>query len=482
VWVSTLTQLSTLALRLAGTLAVASAAAGSEAAGTGAQPVDVQTVELISEGQLHAWLIVPSEVAPTDTRWLTIRFVNTGGDLVHVRNASYRIERLDFDLATGQQVSRSSLGSGNTYDLFSFAWHEPRQGPIRISLDAKQVHEVVDGPSEYATVLLGLDRTTDIRVEAAVHLSIDFGEAEARTPDTGVRFSFIYRAPDDADFNTMRNELRRLLTEPPEPENRVPWRLHAMLDCPAVTEGIEPLAFLKSVEHPNGSHYLFREPILDFLATTFGQHDDVVQFMLRRLRAKEMLCVRDLLGSPGIWDPSFIQPLVDIHEDDQTVYGFEDAALRILHAHRQDWTADESIPGRLSAAVVRRGQIWLAPEADRQSDEVLRALPSTYELLGMTGDPTVINLIRPGLDDQREVRERGPRYALYAPEVLPPLRVCDAALDAILTIRHGEARLGYPSQELASFRHERDFLKLDEQFISMRDEMIANMTAALDAD
>src|SRR5262249_15503563 len=101
--------------------------------------------------------------------------------------------------------------------------------------------------------------------------------------------------------------------------------------------------------------------------------------------------------------------------------------------------------------------------------------------LGQTRDPDGVALLRPALEDTR-ARRSTRRMHLAGGLRLPQLRVCDTALDAILTILDGSPDPAYKKAEFDAKVWRRDRGDLDEAANDARNGMIADLKKRLASD
>jgi len=177
------------------------------------------------------------------------------------------------------------------------------------------------------------------------------------------------------------------------------------------------------------------------------------------------------VGDEEIWDKTFIKPLVRLLESDYYKYRY---ALTVLHKHRVDWKSDQALARQLSAAVRKA-----YPEVESKDLVDFDRWVSGAEDLGLTGDRKMIQLLSPALDDKRELH--APTDGLVGLQARKePLRVCEVALESILTILDGEPDDAYAkagSKEILARRQ-----NTAAEWTALRDRMIADLKLRLKGD
>jgi hypothetical protein len=110
----------------------------------------------------------------------------------------------------------------------------------------------------------------------------------------------------------------------------------------------------------------------------------------------------------------------------------------------------------------------------RLKEKELDRWAMAVEHLSMTGDPSAIALLRPFLDDKRAFRTTKLLSLAFGYRV-PPLRVCDVSLDAILALLDGSPDAAY--RKAGPLPIGRD--NLDASYGDLRDRMIADLKERL---
>lgn len=414
-------------------LALLLCAGAAAAAGQAKDPLE-PVAEVRGPGLVVRLKVLP-RASLANAGWLALEFENTAQGPVTVQNASYRIESERLRPQTGERLASGGLASGNTYDLFPDAWKTRPVSPI--VLRPKEVRRVSRQPSDYASALLGLAPKDGWRVRARFHLHVDLqGGGRVTTAEQGAPFEFDWIHPDEGGFAAMRGRLAKLLQEPGQEVATHTYLLGALLRVEAVGAAVPRDDLLAALAKRKGP-FDGRGEVAEHLARHHGKDQAVLAFVRDCLKAGDPATTDYDLGA-GLWDRSFVEPLVRLYESDAA--GRHMYLLATLHAHRADWPEGAGFPARLSKVVRRHTPLLERKVAELKDDQL-----STWALgvhdLGLTGDRSAIALLRPALDDRRAFRKASDFASL--PGTPPPLRVCDCALDAILTLLDGGPHEAY---------------------------------------
>jgi hypothetical protein len=117
-------------------------------------------------------------------------------------------------------------------------------------------------------------------------------------------------------------------------------------------------------------------------------------------------------------------------------------ALAVLSEHHADWPAELDIPARLSRRVVAQSRVLGKNLADLEGNDLTVYWVADARNLALTRDPQVVPLLRPFLDCRKRVVD----LSLWSAPLTypgPALRVCDVALEAILTLRGEDLPTAY---------------------------------------
>jgi hypothetical protein len=386
-----------------------------------------RTAELLRDGDLTVRLKVKRQATLADREWLVFEFDNAGRQPLEVANLHYRIDSQRDDLKTGRLVCSGGLASGSTPDLFPDARTDPPVAP-RV-LGAGQVYRVAEQPSNYGSILLRLAPRNGLRVQATAHLWLELKDGRRlQTPAGGASFTFDWLYPDGAGFANLRSQLRQMLATPDESKNA--YLLGCLLELPEL-DGAVPRGVLFAALRRHPDTYHARRDIVQHLVRLFRDDPALLTFFRARLTAGDDDTAFDLLHG-GYWHPSLVEPLVQLCESDVNQYYY---ALDVLHRHRTEWAHVATVPKRLSAVVLRYNPN-LGQPVGGLAVNVLGQWASAATMLAKTGNRAEVAWLRPALDDRRVI----PRGQSRVPPIEPYLdrtRVCDWALDAILTLLDG---------------------------------------------
>ncbi|MEQ8766523.1 MAG: hypothetical protein RL885_21600 [Planctomycetota bacterium] len=213
-----------------------------------------------------------------------------------------------------------------------------------------------------------------------------------------------------------------------------------------------------------------RAPLLGHLGRELGRDPKVTRYLTDWLNRGDTAAAMALGGMPGAWDPSFIEPLTKIFEAD--LYA-QPHVLRAFEHGGNPQAKDPELAQRLSRAVLAFRPL---PAADDDPSDP-QALAQLILALGQTHDVHLIPMLKEHLGDERRVLELR-LLSAKMPWPPPPLRIRDAALDAILMILDGD--------HLAAYGEERDaMLPLDNvdkerALCDLRDTMIEKLEKRLE--
>ncbi len=447
-------------------LLVTALVAGSTPPEKGSANVWRDTV-LLKEKDLTVRLKVLARASLADTEWMTLEFENKGERPLTVKNAYYWTRAEYSDLKTGQGTGSGSLASGNTFDLFPHAWATTPVSPIVLA--PGKTHRVVEQPSDYSSALLGLPPPGGLSVRGRIFIAVDLGDGRNLrcTEAAGVPFAFDWTYPKDSGFKALQGRLARLLRSP---QNRAhhTYILGAYLRIPQIARAVtadEMLTALARRRKP----FEGRAEVVAYVAKHFAKEPAVIAYYRQRVKDGDLVVLTDLQYA-ALWARSHVKPLVGLYESDPTKYH---QALSILHQYRNDWIKDSTIVRRLSA-VVRRAYPALGQDVRHLKKEGLEHWADAIMRLTMTGDRSALVLLRPALDDKRTFRTTKNLSLAFGVRV-PPLRVCDVALEATLTLLDGSPDEAYRRAGLGPMGPG----NLEAFYANLRDAMIVALKKRL---
>jgi hypothetical protein len=314
------------------------------------------------------------------------------------------------------------------------------------------VHRAADHTSSHSAARLGLAPPEGWRVRTTAHLSLQLRDGRwVHTPANGVPFDFEWLRPDEAGLRELGQRMRQMLAAP---DARRHYLLSCLLRTPELDGAVSRDELLAALDrHTEPFHN--RHDIARHLARRFRDDPKLLALYRDRLTAGDAVAVDDLYYG-GFWHPSLVEPLVRLYEtDDNRHFG----TLSLLHRHRADWIKEGQVARRLSTVVRRREPLLGKRIGDIPDQELIDwALAAAW--LACTGDRAAVESLRPALDDRRLVVSPGQNAV---PPLTPPARrVCDRALQAILTLLDGspdeayrKAQSGRPAGEDATLLHDR---------------------------
>ncbi|NLT69711.1 MAG: hypothetical protein GXX91_03330 [Verrucomicrobiaceae bacterium] len=337
-------------------------------------------------------------------------------------------------------------------------------------------------------------------------LSIDLKLTDGRTLKGSLPFSTMWTMPSVAQVKSMQTELAGLLTKLSsgspllttrlefsarlnETENN---RLSGLLQEPLVSDSLTLQQVLAAVKQRQMDGNFVCGPLMDLVKRRWADDPTMLAFFLEALATRGEEAIVDLyLPSPGIWDDSFIEPIVKLAEKSSKYQVSVSAHKRMITLHRcldvldrnrGSWAKDPTISPRLSKAVLRGYPILTGYRAENlddrgrnpagtESQEFYVALDS----ITLTRDAAMIPILRPFL---RETKLNAYTVNSSQPGMIP-MRVCDIAANAISQILGGaEIITGSRIPVLSS--NPPESRPNDPMSWSRRDHLIAELERKLD--
>jgi hypothetical protein len=447
-------------------LLVAALLAGGAPAGKAPATVWRDTV-LLKEKDLTVRLKVLARASLADIEWMALEFENKGQRPLTVTNASYWMRAEYRHLGTGQGAGSGSLASGNTFDLFPHAWATTPVSPI--VLPPGKTYRAAEQPSDYSAALLGLPPPGGLSVRGRVYLAVDLRDGRHLRPTeaAGVPFAFDWTHPTDGGFKALRARLARLLRSP---QNRAyhAYILGAYLRIPQVARAATADELVTALARRRGP-FEGRAEVAAYVAKHFSNDPAVAAYYRQRLKDGDLVVLADLRLA-ALWDRNHVKPLVGLYESDPMKHH---EALAVLHRYRDDWVEDGATV-RLLSTVVRRAYPALGRDVRRLEKEGLEHWADAVMRLSMTGDRSALVLLLPALADKRAFRSTK-RLSLPVGAGVPPVRVCDVALEATLTLLDGSPDEAYRRAGPAPVGAG----DLDAAYAALRDGMIAALKKRL---
>jgi len=399
------------------------ARAAEEAVATAADDGPWRVIELGARGDLSVRFKVRPQASLADKDWMVIEFENRGDQPIELDGANYRIESARCDPETGEPKITGGLGQGSDHSLFPQAW---KSVPVAPRVVPPGLYRVSGYPSMYATALLGLPPRAGWLIKAELHMRVAVkGDGLLVDWPIANEFQFEWTYPDEAGFARARATLEELLKHP-EDKVQHAYLLHCLLSVPDVSRELDAAELLAALPDRNDG-FSGRGYVLEHLGERYAGDATVVDYFRRRLEAGDAQVAEDLKRAARVWDPSFLEPLLIIFERDPRSWN---DVLTVLEQHGTPQKTDAKLAGRLSAGMLQEAKPGeLPPRAQLSKDSVMRSLT----LLARTRDRALVPIFAAHLDDRTKVVDPRTGSALRLGP-LPPMRVCDAALEAIMTV------------------------------------------------
>ena len=408
-----------------------------------------KTYPLASHGKLTVNLRVRPEATLADEQWMAIEFVNQGESAIVVKEASYDMERTDRDFG-----GQPSLASANMNSLFPDAYKTSPPGPMVIP---PGTYRVIEQPSSYSSALLGLAPQRGLRITSTIQLELQLADGSTVSEKTqSTSFEFKWLRPDADGFERMRGRLKHLVANPVSRPFHY-YIVGTLLRIDDVSSELtlpEVLAGLEKYGNMFG-----RDNLARFVDRRFPNDPALVASLEERLQRMDSTVLHDMQHMPNTWDDRLLGPLLAKFEANYRNWRL---AMKVLELHGSPHKSNAAIARRLSQAIVASGEM-----SDTSVNAVVK-LSHALPMLGRTHDRAAVKHVKPFLDDKGHVPVES--LAVSATQI-PPLRVCDRALEAALMLLDGDASAMYPQFENDGTQ----FKMVVEQTTKQRDELIAKV-------
>ncbi len=390
---------------------------------------------------LEIRLLYRSMASLADEEWMQLEFKNKGNESIQITNANYRIDSIRFSPDGKTQLSSGGLASGNTYDLFPYAWETTPVSDIVILPGS--TYTVTEHLSRYSSALLGLPLKEGLVVKALFFIDIELAKKKRLSLSSkGIPFTFMWQYPDANDFIYLKQRLMSLLQQPESKAHHChSYVLGTLLKIPEISNDLSIEEISAAIDLRHGG-FDGREDLIEYLETRNFERKKIIDSYHLRLNRMDTRVCDDLLHSQKIWDATFIEPLIIMHEQDTKSPPFK--ALAVLARHSEDWNDNSTITHRLSAVLLERRGMFLKLTPDELiAIKRLEHWAMDVRDLSLTRDRDILTLLTPFLDWNTQIYDH--RWSVpNIPGSLPAsYRMCDIALDAILTILDGEVKKGY---------------------------------------
>jgi len=428
-----------------------------------------ETHTVFTDERYEVRLLVRPQASFADELWLALEFVNKTDRPVELKHVSVSTNRRDFDLANGRPLSSGSLFSGQS-DLFSE--HPPRpQGELYRKLAPRQTLRCERMPSDYSAALLGLPHPNGLRVEASMRIRVD----PFFNVDRVIPFTFEWHHPDDAGFKRAEARLRGLLAER-DPTFSAQYLTGALLEVRRIRQEISVDELLAAIA---GRYHEPQEMKRTYLLKAIDRHypkdSRVAAFYRRQLAAGQVAAAHDLDKMPAVWRGDFVEPIVRMIERDA---GRNRFMLRVLDRNPVDWATRPEVSGRLFDAL-RATDAGIPDDPRKADDNTVGRWRSMVEELRQTRDARVVSLLALGLDDTRKlIKDEQLRSSGFGGRP-PPQRVCDVALEQLLTVLDGTPDDAYAETPLGNRNGVVPKAATPAEAITVRDQLIAKLKTRL---
>ncbi|TET33936.1 MAG: hypothetical protein E3J72_15605 [Planctomycetota bacterium] len=426
---------------------------------------NINTIEVLTAGQLTIRLLVKKKANLSDENWLQIEFENKGETPINIQHASYWIGSKRFNLKTGKQVTTGNLGTGSTFDFFPHCWDQDKAADRIINKGKYRASQQISDRSA-----LALPPKEGLLVKADLHIWLELKNGtEIKTPGKGTSFEFEWHYPDEQGFAKMKRRFKHILKNP------LRWQhsciLYAYFKIPEVAGSVTVDDLLDALRVRENC--VDRQGTMRFINEHHPGDEKVIRFFMEGLEKLDSDIARTLYGRGSkIWHSDFVKPLLKIYEKRSDPW-----VLRLLHRHCDDWPEDLNVAEKLSGIIIGKRKC-LTKKPQELDEKELRGWASAARSLGHSSDPKVIKYLTPFLKSKVLLYE--PRFfGLLLGERLPALRACDVAMEVIFMIRKEDIDKAYKEAGYDHVKIMKDYRSdYKKAFIEMnriRDKMIGNL-------
>lgn len=436
----------------------------ARAADAGPEPGNWKEYVLGDNDGLEVVMWVKSTASLADADWMKLEITNNG-TAGQIRDLSIR----------APAVFGASMASGilSGAQIVGYPGHGANSGSLEYTIPEGKFS--TDDPGLEAAQVFGMT-TKDLPVTVTMSFSLTLEDGRSvQTPEAGVPITFTWTKPPDKQTASRQAELAGLLAKTvPNAEPKAggvgsgkpfsPYlnpgenaRLSELLMMPEVTQAVtleQALATLKQCE--------LDDPLMDY-ADTYGrfmsmvterwEHDPrLIAFYQEALASRSNAAIMELFSPmSGVWDDSFVEPLVEGVETraqpvvkaldterirqrkprprpaPEPTYGADivfDDDLMLLDRHYSSWANDPDISTRLSKAVLT-SYPELTGNGGADANRGVHNISNGITQLALTHDRAMIAVLRRFLTDGA-ISELG-----VIGEQGAPLRVSEIAANAI---------------------------------------------------
>lgn len=300
------------------------------------------------------------------------------------------------------------------------------------------VHRFYGDRFESASGNLGMPPTNGLRVE--VRGSADTQLRDGRrfaTPADKAFFAFEWRSPSAEEMGGMSRELKQFLATHSDLEKNSE-RMSALFMVPQVRDSATLGDLLPAVKASSDAGV--RGLLVPHLFAKYSNAPPVLAYYRQAWRKNPDRVWWDA-AAPNVWNEEFLEPLVRGCERGKWNY------FGVLARHPAEWWNRPSCVARVSTALLKHHPI-LKRDVREIPDKELEQWAKAVQQAGEVGNPALVELLRPALDDRRDA------WINYGAGGWDKRRVCDWALIAILTILDGDSWAAFKKAGIISYRME----------------------------
>jgi len=413
----------------------------------------------IDDPRLTVTLLTKLIASPADEEYVGWEFDNHTKQPLTVSNAHYRLDQVvKSDRATGKAISKGSMASGGSYDLFRRDGDPVPPGPYDDIPPGVSRH--MNYASVYSLTITGFPRQGAWTLAGQAHIQITLADkTNLATPQDGVPFHFDLLAADDIAVAAMSTQLKRRLASPTDPFGDA-YALSTLFEVDAVATSVDITTLLAGLKR---AHFVSSGAIVKYIDRVHFTDEQTIAFWIDAVNRDDYNLLREIEPATKVRSEKLIEPLVACIERWEHSAGY--FALRILHRQR-DLMPDRAAVAKRVGPLVLKQSPWLERgETDFEKHIVWQ---EQMDNLALTGDPAMTKYFLPYLDCT-DVVINARQISLMNSGV--STRACDYAYNELLVL------LDRPSEPLTMFTDRTDPAKE----YARRDALIEKLKADLSA-
>lgn len=294
-------------------------------------------------------------------------------------------------------------------------------------------HRYGGGPLEFASVS---NSCTADKVPIELRVKISMETADGRTFATAkeAAFSIEWHQPTAEQLRKMSEELKRRFGA-----QEIPYedyaRITTLLKAPMVVKSLTVEDYLSALKT---RHWSLRYELLPYLFAKHADDPKVLEYYREMFKQEPDFISHDAI-SPAAWNDEFLEPLVRGCERGKWTY------FAGLTRHVPKWRDNEMVVSRVSAALLEHHAI-LRRDIDKIKESELDTWSRAVWDASNVPDPKLVKLLQPALDDHRNANVD------LGSGGINEARVCDRALDAILTILDGDPWITFKAAGISGWK------------------------------